>query len=633
MTGQPSAAGLGALLALVICAEGAAAPTDRILKDHVPEAIARLHLEPTGQSAATKSLNLAIGLPLRNQGALAALLQQLYDPASTNFHRYLTPEQFRKQFSPTEADYQKVLQFAASNGFTVTATYPHRELVSVSAAVSDIQRAFRIKLRTYQRPTELREFYAPDVEPSVPTNVPILSVSGLNNYAQLSGAHRMPANPPSSTAAGSGPNNTYQGRDFRNAYVPGVTLDGSGQYVGLVEMDGYYKSDIIAYETRAGLPNVPLFNVLLSGSSGYPDNSTNTVFEVSLDIEMVISMAPGLAGVYVFEGNNFDEILGSMVTYTGIKQFSSSYIGFGFDSTGDNLLQTMAAQGQSFFQASGDGDAWTSSIIAPADDPYVTSTGGTQLYMDVTASNYFGEVVWNQGFQNPAWAGNGSVSGGGYWGSGGGISSTYSIPAWQRGVNMTAVGGSTTQRNIPDVALTGVSVWVNYFNGLSSSAEGTSIAAPLWAGFTALVNQQIAAHGKPSVGFLNPAIYTIAQGTNYSSCLHDIIGGNNFWPGSPSNFNSAVGYDLCTGWGTPNGANLINALEAYAGAVFVDFNYTGSKTDGTYDHPFKTLAGGTNAVSPYGTVIIKTAGTSTETMTISKPLTITGIGGPATIGH
>ncbi|HEV2391593.1 MAG TPA: S53 family peptidase [Verrucomicrobiae bacterium] len=621
------------VLELFSCSRAAPAAETATLRGHVPEVIKRLNLQPVGRLPAAQRLNLAIGLPLRNQSALTNLLQQLYDPSSANFHRYLTPEQFTQQFGPTEADYQAVLHFAQTNGFVVTSTFTHRQLVDVSAAVSDIEKTFHIYLRAYQHPTEPREFFAPDIEPSVPTNVPILSISGLNNYAQTTALRRRPNNPPSGGAAGTGPFGTYQGKDFRNAYVPGVKLNGSGQYVGLVEMDGFYASDIRAYETRAGLPNVPITVISLSGSSGYPDNNTNAVAEVSLDIEMVISMAPGLAGLYVFEGNSYDEILGSMATYAGIKQFSSSFVGYGFDSSGDNLLQTMAAQGQSFFQASGDGDAYTVPITAPSDSRYVTSVGGTQLIMDATASNYVSETVWNSGFQNPGWGQNGGVPGGGYWGSGGGVSSSYSVPGWQQGVNLPAVGGSTSQRNIPDVALVAVNVWVNYFNGLSGNFEGTSIAAPLWAGFTALVNQQAAADGKPAVGFVAPACYAIGEGSQYNNCFHDITVGNNFWPGSPSQFNAAVGYDLCTGWGTPNGAAMIRALEGYAGPVFVDFNYTGSTRNGSYDAPFKTITEATNAVATKGTLFIKTSGSSSETLTISKPMTITTLGATATVGH
>ena len=116
-------------------------------------------------------------------------------------------------------------------------------------------------------------------------------------------------------------------------------------------------------------------------------------------------------------------------------------------------------------------------------------------------------------------------------------------------------------RNIPDVALTADDVWVIYDSGLSNSFIGTSCAAPLWAGFIALVNQQAVL---PPVGFINPAIYAIGNGSSYTSCFHKTTTGNNTWPGSPDKYYPAAGYDLCTGWGTPNGRNLINALAGSA---------------------------------------------------------------------
>ena len=145
-------------------------------------------------------------------------------------------------------------------------------------------------------------------------------------------------------------------------------------------------------------------------------------------------------------------------------------------------------------------------------------------------------------------------------GSSGGISTTYSIPVWQQGINMTTNLGSTTRRNIPDVALTADNVFVRYNNGASGVFGGTSCAAPLWGGFTALMNQQAVAGNRPTVGFVNPAIYAIGKGANYTSNFHDITTGNNTWSGSPTRFYATAGYDLCTGWGTPAGSNLINSL-------------------------------------------------------------------------
>src|SRR5438445_11074196 len=120
--------------------------------------------------------------------------------------------------------------------------------------------------------------------------------------------------------------------------------------------------------------------------------------------------------------------------------------------------------------------------------------------------------------------------------------------------------GSTAMRNIPDVALTADNVYLVSNNGRPSTSVGTSAAAALWAGFTALVNQQAVGVGLAPVGFLNPALYTIGRSTNYLAAFNDITTGDNYWSGSPTNFPAVAGYDLCTGWGTPNGTNLINIL-------------------------------------------------------------------------
>jgi kumamolisin len=115
-------AGVVSLLALGLPLVGSAAPRQQLGGGHVPAAVARLM--PAGSLPSTQRLNLAIGLPLRNEQELDALLQQLYDPASPNYHRYLTPEEFTARFGPTEKDYQALMDFAKSNRLTVTVTHP-----------------------------------------------------------------------------------------------------------------------------------------------------------------------------------------------------------------------------------------------------------------------------------------------------------------------------------------------------------------------------------------------------------------------------------------------------------------------------------------------------------------------------
>ena len=526
----------------------------QLLSGHVPAVVA--HLKAAGRLEADRQLILAVGLPLRNKEGLTNLLQRIYDPSSPDYRHYLTPAQFAETFGPTKEDYQAVMAFAVSNGLSVTMTYSNRTLFDVVGSVSNIERAFHVTLRTFRHPTENREFYAPDSEPSLDLSTPVLHISGLDNYLLPRPMSLMRSPAAGSTMAvparGSGIGGAYMGNDFRAAYVPGVTLTGAGQSVGLLEFDsGFYASDIAAYVSMAGLPGVPVKMVLLDGYNGGPGDGND---EVSLDVEMAISMAPGLASVIVYEGSTTDDILNRMATDNLAMQLSASWT-YGIDAGSDQDFLEFAAQGQSFFNASGDGDAYVDPYdppAPPADDPNLTSVGGTTLTTSGPGGAWVSETVWNWGVEYFPYE-NGV-------GSSGGISITNPIPSWQAGVSMSANQGSTTFRNLPDVALAADNVFAVFNNGEAGTFGGTSCATPLWAAFIALANEQAAVNGRPVVGFINPAIYALGQSTNYNTCFHDITTGNNTWSESPTNFQAVTGYDLCTGWGTPIGSNLINQL-------------------------------------------------------------------------
>jgi subtilase family serine protease len=444
----------------------------QVLSVHLP-AVAT-NLPPIGRLPGSTNLDLAIGLPLRNQDALARLLQQLYDPASVNYHHFLTPEQFAAQFGPTAADYQAVIAYAEANGFKVTGRHPNRTILDVRGSVDVIEKALHVTMRMYHHPTEPRTFYAPDAQPTLDLAVPILGISGLDDYSLprprvIAKPLAQGQNPPAPNA-GSGPSGTYMGNDFRAAYVPAWPLVGSGQIVGLLQFDGYHSNDIAYYESKAGLPSVTLSNVLLDGVSGAPSGSGGEV-EVCLDIEMAISMAPGLSKVIVYEGANWHDILNRMATDNLAKQLSCSWYipNGGPDPVADQIWQQMAAQGQSFFNASGDDDAYTGLIDFPGDTPYITQVGGTTLTTSGPGGSWVSETVWNWG---------------GGTGSGGGVSTSYSIPSWQTNIDMTTNQGSTTMRNTPDVALPADNVYVRA-DGQDQNVGGTSCAAPLWAGLIA----------------------------------------------------------------------------------------------------------------------------------------------------
>ena len=219
---------------------------------------------------------------------------------------------------------------------------------------------------------------------------------------------------------GSGPNGLYIGKDFRAAYCPGVSLDGSGQTIGIAAFSDFYLSDITHYDNVANLPNISISKDSVVPITGPNMNPFEDV-ETCLDIEMVHSMAPGAIvkiyeAPYTLDDNwlNFNNILQTMANDTP-RQFSSSVMPLGGgdqdDSPADKAFKEMAVQGQSFFQASGDNGA--NHIILPEDNPYITIVGGTVLKTKSPGGTWSSESVWSQ--------------------SGGGTSSLYSMPIWQQG--------------------------------------------------------------------------------------------------------------------------------------------------------------------------------------------------------
>lgn len=523
----------GAIYAgLMVMAMGVleAAP-NQLLLNHVPRAVAESR--QVGPVAGATKLNLAIGLPLRNAAELEQMVQQIADPNSPNYRQYLSASEFADRFGPTQEDYDKLIAFVQKSGLAVAGKHANRMILDVTGPVGVVNQALHISLTEWNHPARGR-FFAPDRDPSLDTDVQVLDISGLDNFVvpkpmdlksmSLTSAQASPL------VTGSGPAGLFIGKDFRAAYAPGVTTTGAGQTIGLVEFDGFFAADVTANFKQAGLPPVPVSTVLLDGFNGAPGSAN---IEVILDIVMSGYMAPG-ATITVYEGYYPNDVLNRIATDNTAKEVSCSW-GYGINSTTEQIFKQMIAQGQSFFTASGDGGAYSSGVMPPADDPNVTSVGGTALTTTGPNGTWVMESAWS--------------------GSGGGVSTTYAIPSYQQAMNMAAQGGSNTMRNMPDVALTGaVQMYLIYSNGAQTAVGGTSAATPLWAGFTALANQQAAANAKPLIGFMNPTLYAIGNiSSSYAAAIHDITTGSNGFAAIP-------GFDLATGWGSPSGQSLINDL-------------------------------------------------------------------------
>jgi kumamolisin len=267
--------------------------------------------------------------------------------------------------------------------------------------------------------------------------------------------------------------------------------------------------------------------------------------EQTLDMTQAIGMAPGLASLVEYIGSTDTAIISAMTTHSPLPTTIGCSWGWtpADPSTLDPYFERMAAQGQNFFAASGDDSTWSSRNEAwPADDANVVSVGGTDLVTAGAAGPWQSETAWSD--------------------SGGGISpDRIAIPSWQQlsGVINSTNKGSTTLRNGPDISANANFTFYVCADQTTCTANeygGTSFATPMWAAYIALVNQQLVADGKATIGFINPTIYAQNVTSSYDADFHDITSGTS------GSYSAVVGYDLVTGWGSPNGTGLIDALTA-----------------------------------------------------------------------
>ncbi|MEU9347040.1 S53 family peptidase [Streptomyces sp. NPDC048278] len=488
----------------------------------------------TGEVAAGKRISVAISLAPRGGSALDTFIAKVSDPHSAAYGHYLTKGQFAARFGRTDAEVKQLKEYLRSQGVTVGKVHSGNLLVDASGTAAQLQKAFGTRLSTWKDATSGRSFYANDSAPTLPSSLAAIvsDVAGLNNRVQL---HHQAT--PHTVVPHNGPGGGYTPAQLKGGYNVSGTYTGSGQKIALLEFDGFQQSNITKYDTNYSLGSpTPTVSKVDGGSGSLGDGQV----EVELDIEVLHAIAPK-ANVTVFEGPNSDA--GEVDTYqaivdSGIPTTSISWGAAESARTTSNInavdavFKAGAAEGLGFYAASGDdgsddaGDGGTS-VDYPASDPYVTGVGGTKL--TVTSANAFSkEVAWS--------------------GGGGGKSTVFKIPSWQTAVQKSAGGG---YRQVPDVSAhanpsPGVSI---YSQGSWSSVGGTSAAAPEWAAFAALYNQQAAAAGKANLGFANPALYS-ASGTGF----HDITSGSN------GAYSAATGWDFTTGWGSYNAATLASKL-------------------------------------------------------------------------
>ena len=375
----------------------------------------------------------------------------------------------------------------------------------------------------------------------------------------------------------------YGPYDLGRIYNFPANLDGSGQTIVIVDAYGSptIATDLAIFDAYFQVPAPPSFTIVnASGTGATGSGSTDGwAVETSLDVEYAHAMAPGANIVLAVAATDSNYDLNAAEAqvfprYPGAI-VSQSFGDWETDPTaGDSFAQEhrifqMASRlGDTLIASTGDaGATWTqytgttSPALAsyPASDPLVTSVGGTQGKpypggLEVGGA-YGGEGTWNEPQFDAA--------------TGGGVSILFHAPSYQRGVT------GYRSRTIPDVAYNAAieggvevvrTVGTHHFIYL---VGGTSCGSPQWAAIFALTNQARAMGHQEGIGTANPALYRLANRQMHSNgdersessvvIFHDVTTGNNALD-STVGFAAGPGYDLTTGWGTPNVANLVDAL-------------------------------------------------------------------------
>ena len=576
------------------------------ISGHVPDLIKTS--APLGLLPSNQTLSCSITLPTRNPAGLADLLHGLNDPHDSRYGQYLTPQQFGAQFGPTQAQYNTLVSFLQSKGLTVTQTFPSRTYLSVSGTAGQLNSAFGVTLKQYRDPSG-RVFHSPDTEVKVPALLGglITAVTGLDNAnPPIPMLHRLRHRAASHIKAlvpladesplvqnpgeqGTGPGGGFAPTDIRTVYgLNGTALDGTGQTIAIIEYGTNFNiKDAVRYENQFNLGRPPITLIPVDG--GTATYEADGPAETDLDIGSQLSMAPKASLRLYLQGNSgsLTDAIYAVATDNIAKQLSISY-GFGAESATattpsasqvaiNTAYTQLAAQGISVYVSTGDSGSQAdssgrTSVDISSSAPMVCAVGGTAVTVQSPGvnENYLAESTWNY---------NNTASGGA---DGGGISKQWTVPSYQ--VNAatfaSAVAGSNvskTNRNLPDISCdaspqTGLAVYVSQDPGLPGAGwyifGGTSESAPLWAGFTALVNQNRTLLGLSPLGFPNNSLYPLAYtpaglSSSYPYYFHDIAdGSSNLTITNGTNFAAVTGFDDSTGLGTMQGVPLITVLSS-----------------------------------------------------------------------
>ena len=526
-----------------------------------------------GQAAPAAPVRISVFLKPSHPKLLAQLAAQ------SSAKQGMSASMMRLLFSPSATARAQLTDYMRSQGFA-----PNGQGVLVSSftgTAAQAERAFGVSLAQYKG-ADGKTFRAPTSAVHLPASIAgkVLSVDGLSTQPLMKplGLHRKHTHLQPNALTGCGephPPHSFEPQQlaaagaYNSQTLLDNTNDGRGQSIALVEFSNYAGSDLRTFQTCFGT-TVQDNRIKVAGGT----TNTDGRVEVSLDQEVVVSQATGLDNLFTYVAKpsaSQAAVLDLMLHNRTLQHLNIVSDSWGLCDLFEPLdqqaatnqeLQLLAVAGISFFVASGDDGASdchrlgtnTLAVDDPAGQPYATGVGGTTLHIP------FSETVWG---------GHGPRNGGG----GGGVSSVFRMPSWQKGPGVIRSGQSSKTkcggkmvfcREVPDIAFnanpnTG---YVIFALGGWHVVGGTSAAAPLMAAFTADADTFSLANGGTRMGFADPFLYH--EATADPSMFHDVLTGDNSILTPPgARYKAAAHYDLATGWGSINVAQMATDLAAY----------------------------------------------------------------------
>ena len=541
------------LLALILVA-GCAPSLPGIGAGSIRQALGTYNSSTTGTQdlGPAHSGKVSILLRLRDPGSsrLPLAVSRIYDPRSRYYGRFVKPARFRSLYGPQQAIVHRVHHYIARFRLTASAVSSN-PWMTVQGSANAIDRAFKAKVHRYLSAGKI--YLNSAGQPTVPSALR----SDVLSVAPVTTAYLETQAVPGSGLSPTGIMNAY---DISPLTQQGI--DGAGQTVVFIEVDGIDESALSAYAQKFHLPP---FQYAIHGPQLKPGG------EATMDLEVVHAIAPkarlvvyNLPVVDIFA--DLHQQLSNLIVASQGDIFSESLAICARDDNQQNAqaLQSAYAQadaaGEAVFAATGDSAAFgcisqanTSpaasavSTMIPASCPGVTAVGGTRLSIRGNGS-WYDETVW----EDPLETG----------GTGGGATHLYARPSWQRAPGIAYQDqryNTSGMRLIPDVSADAdpaSGMTIDYPSGWANGG-GTSQATPIWAAITALIDEYLVRHHHRSVGWLNPALYSLARSPQAYPPFHDVTVGTNLY------YAAAKGYDMATGLGTPDAWNLARDLARY----------------------------------------------------------------------